>query len=113
MRESIHKYFKVGLISFLAYPANLRGEDPNVAEVIKKVVRDDYFDAVELNWIKDAARRTEVKKLLETSHLTVCYGAQPRLLTTCLYANHLVEAEMQKEEASLREAIVEGEYLGA
>jgi sugar phosphate isomerase/epimerase len=113
MKESMHKYFKVGLISFMAYPANMRGEDPQVAEVIKKITRDDYFDAIELNWIKDAARRTEVKKLLEASHLTVCYGAQPRLLTTGLNANHLDEGERQKAEATLRDAVDEAEFLGS
>ncbi|MDR0623566.1 MAG: sugar phosphate isomerase/epimerase [Treponema sp.] len=113
MKESIHKYFRVGLISFMAYPATMRGEDPHVAEVIKKIVRDDYFDAIELNWIKDSARREEVKKLLEGSHLTVCYGAQPRLLTTGLNVNHLDEAERQKAEDTLREAVDEAEFLGA
>ena len=113
MKESIHKYFKVGLISFMAYPANMRGEDPHVAEAIKKIARDDYFDAIEINWIKDPSRRGEVKKLLESSHLTVCYGAQPRLLTTGLNANHLDEGERQKAEATLREAIDEAELLGA
>jgi sugar phosphate isomerase/epimerase len=113
MKESIHKYFKVGLISFMAYPANMRGEDPQVAEVIKKITRDDYFDAVEVNWIKDPETRGAVKKLLESSHLTVCYGAQPRLLTTGLNANHLDEGERQKAEATLREAVDEAEFLGS
>jgi sugar phosphate isomerase/epimerase len=113
LKESIHKYFKVGLISFMAYPSTLRGEDPNGLEVIKKVARDDYFDAIEITWTKDAAQRAEIKKLLEVSHLTVCYGAQPRLLTTGMNANHLDEAERKKAEATLTEAIDEAEFMGA
>ena len=113
MKESIHKYLKVGLISFMAYPSTLKGEDPNGLEVIKKVARDDYFDAIEITWTKDAAQRAEIKKLLDVSHLTVCYGAQPRLLTTGMNANHLDEAERKKAEATLIEAIDEAEFMGA
>jgi len=113
LKESIHKYLKVGLISFMAYPSTLKGEDPNGLEVIKKVARDDYFDAIEITWTKDATLRTEIKKLLEVSHLTVCYGAQPRLLTTGMNANHLDETERKKAEATLTEAIDEAEYMGA
>jgi len=113
LKESIHKYLKVGLISFMAYPSTLKGEDPNGLEIIKKVARDDYFDAIEITWTKDAALRAEIKKLLEVSHLTVCYGAQPRLLTTGMNANHLDEAERKKAEATLIEAVDEAEYMGA
>ncbi len=113
MKESIHKYFKVGLISFMAYPANLRGEDPDVAQVIKKIACDDYFDAIEVNWIKDAATRTRAAQLLKSSHMTVCYGAQPRLLTTGMNANAIDEAERLKAEATLIEAIDEAKELGA
>ncbi|MDR2649262.1 MAG: sugar phosphate isomerase/epimerase [Clostridiales bacterium] len=113
MKDSIHKYFRVGLISFMAYPANMRGEDPYILEVIKKVARDDYFDAIEVNWIKDPEKRAQTAKILKISHLTVCYGAQPRLLTAGLNANHIDEAERRKAEATLMEAVDEAESLGA
>lgn len=113
MKESIHKYFKVGLISFMAYPSTIRGDDPNTAEAIKKIACDDYFDAIEVSWIKDPAKRGEVAKLLRASHLTVGYGAQPRLLTTGMNANHIDEAERQKAEATLIEAIDEAGELGS
>ena len=113
MRESIHKYFKVGLISFMAYPANMRGEDPDVVSTIKKIACDDYFDAIELNHIKDAEKRAAAAKLLSISHMTVCYGAQPRLLTSGLNPNHIEEGERLKAEAVLMEAIDEAEELGS
>ncbi len=113
MKECIHKYFKVGLINFMAYPSTIRGDDPEITQYIKKTAVDDYFDAIEVTWIKDDAKRAEVKKLLETSHLEVCYGAQPRLLTTGLNPNHIDETERKKAEATLMEAIEEAEYLGA
>jgi len=113
MKESIHKYFKVGLISFMAYPSIIRGEDPNVVEILKKIAVDDYFDAVEVTWIKDEQLRSEAAKLFEVSHLTVCYGAQPRLLTTGLNPNDLNEEMRAKAEATLMEAIDEAAQLGA
>jgi len=113
MLESIHKYFKVGLIEFMAWPAGLRGEDPDILERIKQVAYDDYFDAIELTWIKDAEARKKAAELLNVAKMTVCYGAQPRLLTTGLNPNHIDEAERQKAEDTLMEAIDEANELGA
>lgn len=113
MRESIHKYLQVGLISFMAYPANIRGTDENILDVLKKVACDDYFDAIEVNWIKDPALREQAAKLLRTSHLKVCYGAQPRLLTTGLNACDVNEEGRKAAEDTLMEAIDEAEQLGA
>ena len=113
MKESIHKYFKVGLIAFMAYPTMLKGEDPDTLEHLRKIALDDYFDAIEVTWIKDGETRARAAKLLDTAHMTVCYGAQPRLLTTGLNPNHIDEAERKKAEATLLEAIDEAEELGA
>ena len=97
----------------MAYPAGLRGEDPDILTRIKQIACDDYFDAIELTWIKDAKTRAKAAKLLETSHMTVCYGAQPRLLTTGLNPNHLDESERQKAESTLIEAIDEAYSIGS
>ncbi|MDL2232114.1 sugar phosphate isomerase/epimerase [Ruminococcaceae bacterium OttesenSCG-928-L11] len=113
MRESIHKYFKVGLISFMAYPAMSGGQDPDTLAHLRTIALDDYFDAVEVTWIKDPAVRAEAAKLLDVAHMTVCYGAQPRFLTTGLNPNHLDEEERRKAEQSLLEAVDEAEQLGA
>ena len=113
MHDSIHKYFKVGLIAFMAYPAGLRGEDPDILSRIKQIACDDYFDAIEVTWIKDSETRAKAAKLLESSHMTVCYGAQPRLLTTGLNPNHLDESERLKAEKTLIDAIDEAYELGA
>ncbi len=113
MNESIKKFFKLGIVSFMAYPTALRGEAENICEIIKKTVKDDYFDAIEVTWIKDSDKRHEAAKLLKSSHLTVCYGAQPRLLTTGLNPNAIDEADRIKAEQTLIEAIDEAEELGA
>ena len=113
MREDIHKYFKVGLVEFMAFPDGLRGEDPNILDRIKQIACDDYFDAIELTWIKDSHNRAQAANLLEAARMSVCYGAQPRLLTTGMNVNHLDESQRKKAEATLMEAVDEACELGA
>jgi hypothetical protein len=47
----MHKYFKIGTIHFMSYPETIKGEGP-IVETMQKILADDYFDAVELTWIK-------------------------------------------------------------
>jgi sugar phosphate isomerase/epimerase len=112
MTESIHKYAKLGLIHFMAYPATMKGVGP-IEETIRKIAVDDYFEAIEITWIKDSDIRKRVKKMLDSSHLSVAYGAQPRLLTTGQNINDLDEAKRQLAVANLKEGIDEAYEMGA
>lgn len=112
MIESIHKYAKIGLVHFMAYPSTIKGEGP-IEETIKKIALDDYFDAIEITWIKDDARRARVKKMLDSSHLSVAYGGQPRLLTTGMNINHLDESKRQEAIQNLKAGIDEAYEIGA
>ncbi len=112
MIESIHKYAKVGIVHFMAFPSTIKGEGP-IEETIKKIVLDDYFDAIEITWIKDADTRKRVKKMLDASHLSVAYGGQPRLLTTGMNINHLEEAKRKEAIQNLKEGIDEAYEIGA
>lgn len=105
MRDSIHKYFKVGTILWMSYPET----DP--IEALRAVCRDDFFDAVEVKGFGE--RNAQAKKLLEQSHLTVCYGAQPALLGPQLNPNAICEEERQKAEDALKNCVDEAELLGA
>ena len=105
MTESIHRYFQIGTIQWMSYPHR----DP--MESLKAICSDDYFDAIELKGFgKD---NEKAKALLDQSHLKVCYGAQPRLLSTGLNPNDIDEEGRKKAEATLIEGIDEAEYLGA
>jgi sugar phosphate isomerase/epimerase len=112
MIESIHKFAKIGLIHFMAYPSTIKGEGP-IEETIRKIAVDDYFDAIEITWIKDPETRKRVKKVLDSSHLTVAYGGQPRLLTTGQNINDLDESKRQIAVANLKEGIDEAYEMGA
>ena len=106
MNESLFKYMKVGLVHFMAFPETMRGEGP-IVETIKKVAVDDYFNAIEITAIKNIADRQKVKAMLRTSHMTVAYGGQPRLLTTGMNINDLDESARQRALANLKEGIDE------
>lgn len=112
MNESIHNYMKVGLIHFMAYPDCMKGTGP-IEETIRKIALDNFFDAIEVTWIKDTAARQRVKKILDISHLTVGYGAQPRLLTTGYNLNDLDESGRQTALASMKDGIDEAYEIGA
>ncbi len=112
MIEPINKYAKVGLIHFMAYPSTIKGEGP-IEETIRKIAVDDYFDAIEVTWIKDTETRKRAKKMLDSSKLTVAYGGQPRLLTTGQNINDLDESKRQIALANLKEGIDEAYEIGA
>ena len=105
MEDSIHKYFQVGIIQWMSYPQG------NPMESLKAICKDDFFDAIELKGY--GYKNEEAKRLLEQSHLKVCYGVQPRLLGGKLNPNDLDEEGRKKAEATLIEAVDEAEYLGA
>lgn len=112
MNESIHKYASIGLVHFMAYPSTIKGEGP-IEETIRKIAVDDYFDAIEITWIKDPVTRAKVRKMLASSHLAVAYGGQPRLLTTGQNMNSLDEAKRQEAVANLKAGIDEAYEMGA
>jgi len=112
MQESMYKFMKVGLIHFVAYPQVMRGDGP-ILETLQKIAEDDFFTAVEVSWIKDAKVREKAKKLLEMSHLTVAYGAQPRLLINNLNLNSFDEEERKKAVREVKAGIDEAYEIGA
>lgn len=85
----------------------------DVLKTVTKVARDPFFNAIEMTRIPDDSQREAARDLLAQSHMRVCYGAQPRLLSSGLNPNALDEADRLQAEEALIEAIDEAEYLGA
>lgn len=105
MKDPIQKYFQVGVVHWMSYPKT----DP--VEAICQTCRDDFFDAIEVKGYGE--RNAEVKALLEQSHLTVGFGAHPRILGGKLNPNAIDEQERLKAEEVLLAAVDEAAYLGA
>ncbi len=112
MQESIYKFMKVELIHFMAYPETMKGDGP-ILETLQKITEDDFFTAVEVSWIKDEKVRNKAKKLLDVSHLTVAYGAQPRLLINKLNLNSFAEEERKKAVEEIKTGVEEAYEIGA
>lgn len=114
MKESIYKYFQVGTILWMSYPPSMYGNAfDGYEESLLKILRDDYFNCIELTQIKDNVLRERVRGLLAQSHMKICYGAQPRLLSTGLNPNDIDEEGRRLAEQTLMEGIDEADYLGA
>lgn len=109
MKDPIQKYFQVGTIQWMSHPP----VNYDLLDSIKTIAVDEYFSAIEVTKVADDETRKKVKRLLEQSHLKVCYGAQPRLLGPGLNPNDIDEEGRKKAEATLIEAVDEAEYLGA
>lgn len=109
MKESIHKYFQIGTIQWMSHPP----ADYEVLDSIKAICCDDFFDALEVTQMKESSVREAAGRMLEQSHMKVCYGAQPRLLGPGLNPNNVDEAGRQQAEKTLLEAVDEAEFLGA
>jgi len=112
MNEPMRKYMKVGIVNFMAFPDTIKGEGA-IIDATRAICRDDYFDVIEVTWIKDAEVRKQVKKMVDTAGLTLCYGAQPRMLTTQSNINDLDDAKRKAALDSLKAGIDEAYELGA
>lgn len=109
MKDSIQKYFQVGTIQWMSHPP----VHYDLLDSIKTIACDEFFGAIEISKVADDETRAKVKKMLEESHLKVCYGAQPRLLGPSLNPNDINEEGRLAALQTLMEAIDEAEYLGA
>ncbi len=110
---SIYKYMKLGIVHFKAYPEATTGEGHVIVETLRKLVEDDFWTAVEVGWMKDPKVRHEATKLLETSHLEVCYANQPRMFTLKLNINDPDPKERKKAMSAMRNGVNEAFQLGA
>lgn len=109
---SIYKYMDLGIVHFKAFPEALSGEGP-VIETMRKIVEDDFWTAIEVGWIKDDKTRNEARRLLDISHLNVCYACQPRILSQKLNLNSFDPKERRKAIEGVKKGIAEAYHLGA
>ena len=91
MQDSMYAYMKPGLVHFKAYPQVMQGRD--YVATLEKICEDDFWTAVELGPVKDTRERDKARKMLEVSHLTVCYATQPTILPMKLNPHHFDAAE--------------------
>ena len=69
----------VGIVHFSTFPEVAKGEGP-IVETLRTLCEDEYFQAVEVTAIRDAAVRERAIQLVRGSGKKVAFGAQPALL---------------------------------
>jgi sugar phosphate isomerase/epimerase len=97
----MYKYFKMGFVHFMAYPATMKQDNKVILESIEATCCDPYFTAIEIMRIKDAETRRQVLALLEQSGLKICYAAQPIVLGGGLNINSVDEKKRGEAVAVL------------
>jgi sugar phosphate isomerase/epimerase len=103
---------KPGIVHFKAFPEVQWGVGP-IVETLRKIAEDDFWSVVEVGWMRDIKVRNEARKLIEISHLDVCYATQPMFLSNKLNLNALDSAERKKAISAARNCIDEAYDLGA
>jgi len=86
---------RMGVVHFMAYPQTKNGVE-GVSETVGKIARDDFFQAIEISWIKDEEELKATQRLLAGSGLDVAFAAQLPLIAEGLDLNALDPAERRR-----------------
>lgn len=95
MREALHDYMKVGIVHFMAYPECMGGDGP-IIESISSILRDPFFEVIEITQINFDDTRAIVKSLAAQARVELGFGAQPILLGGKLDLNSADDAARAK-----------------
>ncbi len=112
MNEPMEKYFKMGIVHFMAFPELAGGLGP-WEETVRSIALDPFFTAIEITHIDDPKTRGRVKKMIDLAGLSVGFGAHPIILGQKLNLNSLDEAERLRALSSLKPLIDEAVFMGA
>ncbi len=107
MKESIYKYFDLGILQWMSYP----GQDP--MQSLRTICRDPFFTLIETAGFGGGEQTAAARALLDQSHLTVLGAAHPVMLGRGLNPNALAEEERRAAEDYLLQLVDESAALGA
>jgi len=105
-------FMDVGIIHCMIYPEVMGGEGP-IVETASKIAADDFFNVLEITFVKDSVVRTELKRVLDVAHMKVCFCGQPGLLLNRLNLAALDEAGRQAAVAKMKEGVDQAYFFGA
>lgn len=111
MNRHWNNFCTLSIVHFMAFPECIGGEGP-IVETVTKIATDPFFDAIEIGWIKDPHVRTEVKAVLDASHIQVGFGGQSSLLLQGLNLNSLNEEERKRAVRQLEASVAEAAEMG-
>jgi sugar phosphate isomerase/epimerase len=111
MDAPMKRYMRPGIVSFKAFPLE-QGTGP-ILESLGKICEDSFWSAIEVGWMKEPLVRDEARRLLEQSHLEVCYAAQPAMFSQKLNINALDPEARRRALNQMKNCIREAAQLGA
>jgi sugar phosphate isomerase/epimerase len=111
MDAPMKRYMRPGIVSFKAFPIE-QGTGP-IVESLLKLCEDTFFSAIEVGWMKDPVVRDEARRILEQSHLEVCYACQPAMFSQKLNINALDPEARRRAVNQMKNCIREAAHLGA
>ena len=112
MREPMKKYFKTGLVYFMAYPFAMTGKG-DIEGTVRRVLEDAYFDYIELTRIEDPTVRATVARLAREACVGVAYGAQPQMMRNGENLCSLDESLRQRGVQRMFSCVDEAYEMGA
>jgi sugar phosphate isomerase/epimerase len=112
MRDPINAHCHVGIIHPMAFPEVMTGEGP-ILETLRQLAQDEFFQAIEVSWIKDSKVRAEAKAILAQSGVEVIFVGQLPLLQQKLNLNALEEKARQAAIAQCCQLVDQAYELGA
>lgn len=111
MNIPLHHCLRPGIVQFMAFPATMKGEGP-LLDSYRAILADDYFEVIEVSWIKDPETRRQARTLLESAGIEAKYATQPRLLSQKLDLNAADPALRARAVAEVKAGIDEALELG-
>jgi len=103
---------KMGVVHFMAYPQTKKG-GKGVAETVARIAKDDFFQAIEISWIKDEEELAATRRTLSGSGLDVAFAGQLPLIVEDLNLNSLDETERMKAVDEMKRWMEQAKDLGA
>jgi sugar phosphate isomerase/epimerase len=103
---------RLSIVHAMAYPTAQPGE-AFYLESLNRLARDDFFSVLEIVWLKDAALRKTIRKIGESAHVELTYGAQAALLNQKLDLNSPNRLDRNRAVEQVKTCIDEAAEIGA
>jgi sugar phosphate isomerase/epimerase len=113
MGKDMNAYMTPGVVSFKAYPEVMTGRSGTIFDGVLRLSQDDFFQAIEVGWMKDWNERDRVSKLLRTTGMDIAYATQPRTIREGLNLNAFDEEHRQGSVEAIKEEIDKAAHLNA
>jgi len=104
--------FKVGIVHAMVFPEVSGGEGP-VVETARAIVEDDFFDAIEVSWVKDPSVRRNLFSLLKSSHIHVVFCAGGNIIRERVDLNSLDQPTRRRAIQFTRDLVAQAKELKA